>query len=309
MSRCEIRKALVQHSLSPYSLSIVIPVYNEIQSIHNVFQEVLSIAEQRGWQVIAVNDGSVDGSGEALNELAGQHSGVMRVIHHTSNRGYGAALKSGIRSINTDLVATMDSDGQHTIAMLDALLKSAQISEMVVGQRREILHSSLWRMPGKWFLVLLASYLSQQSIPDLNSGLRIFHIAVIRRYLHLFPNGFSFSTTSTLILINRGYNVRYIPIDIRARTGKSTVTLRTGFDTLVLILRLIMLLAPLRIFLPISIVSVIIGITWAIPYLLDRRGLTVVSLLLILNGVVIFLVGLLADQVAELRKERFEEIP
>lgn len=299
----------LQHTPSPRSLSIVIPVYNEIQSIHTFLPDVLSTAAQRDWQVIAVNDGSVDGSGGVLDELAVKNSTVLHVIHHTSNRGYGAALKSGIRSVNTELVATMDSDGQHNIAMLSALLEQAQTSEMVVGRRREIIHSSPWRMPGKWFLNVLASYLSQQSIPDLNSGLRVFHVPVIRRYLHLFPNGFSFSTTSTLILINRGYNVSYVPIDVQVRTGKSTVSVRTGFDTIVLILRLIMLLAPLRIFLSVSSLSVMAGVTWAIPYLLDRRGLTVVSLLLILNGIVIFLVGLLADQVAELRKERFEDMP
>ena len=290
-------------------LTVVLPVYDEAPSVERVVATLLVAARQRGWQVIAVDDGSTDGSGAALDRLAAEHDGTLHVVHHVHNRGYGAALKSGIRRATTPLIATMDSDGQHSAAMLGSLLERADRCEMVVGQRQGIVHSNVWRMPGKWLLGVLASYLSRQPIADLNSGLRVFHTPVIQRYLHLFPDGFSFSTTSTLILINRGYNVSYVPIAVQARQGKSTVSLGTGFDAILLILRLIMLLAPLRIFLPLSALSVLAGTAWAIPYLLDRRGLTVVSLLLIINGVLIFLVGLLADQIAELRKERFENLP
>jgi hypothetical protein len=163
-------------------------------------------------------------------------------------------------------------------------------------------------MPGKWMLSWMASRFTGTRIPDLNSGLRVFRTDDVRRYLHLCPDGFSFSTTSTMVMLHRGYAVAFEPIEIRAREGSaSTVTVRTGFETLMLILRLIMLLSPLRLFLPIGAVSMFLGVAWAVPYLVARRGLTVTALLLLVNGLLTVLFGLLADQIAELRKERFEE--
>lgn len=290
------------------TVSIIIPAFNEITVIRPVVESLLPTAQFERWEIVVIDDGSTDGTGELLDQIAGQDPAVFRVIHHRRNRGYGAALKSGIRQARAPLVATMDADGQHTLDHLLHLLPYTDTYEMVVGCRSGLIHSKLWRMPGKWALGVLANHLAQENIPDLNSGLRFFHTAVIRRYLHLCPNGFSFSTTSTLIMFNRGYTVGYVPITVRQRKGKSTVSTRTGFETVMLILRLSMLLAPLRIFLPLSATSFVFGLAWAIPYLLDRRGLTVTALLFLINAVIIFLVGLLADQVAELRKEQFEEM-
>lgn len=287
-------------------LSIVLPAYNEQQNIAGVLLPLLTIVESRNWELLVINDGSTDCTREILMEFEAQHTS-LRVISHPTNRGYGAALKTGIRYCRAPLVATMDSDGQHGVEELLSLLTDAEQYQMVVGARTGLFHSPVWRMPGKWFLGRMANYLAHQHIPDLNSGLRIFHTAVIRQYLHLCPNGFSFSTTSTLILLDRNYIVKYVPITVRARLGKSSVSIGTGLNTIMLILRLVMLLNPLRIFLPLSFGSIIFGIVWAIPYLLDRQGLTVTSLLFIMNGIIVFLVGLLADQVAELRKTQFEE--
>jgi len=288
-------------------ISVVIPAYNEAPVIRNVLESLLPLQQAMACEILVIDDGSSDGTADILAELTRAHPHILRVFTHRANRGYGAALKTGIRQAQMPLIATLDADGQHTLDQLMKLVPSASQHEMVIGQRTGLVHSPMWRMPGKWLLGRMADFFARQHIPDLNSGLRIFQAQVIRQYLHLFPNGFSFSTTSTLVLLNRGYSVDFVPITVQHRQGHSTVTARTGFDTILLILRLIMLLTPLRIFLPLSMLSVFLGVAWAIPYLIDRRGLTVTALLFLINGILIFLVGLLADQVAEMRKERFED--
>ncbi|MBN1203177.1 MAG: glycosyltransferase family 2 protein [Anaerolineae bacterium] len=295
------------HDTTSPALSVVLPAYNEVDGLRPVLESLLPEAAARNWEVLVIDDGSTDGTGDLVDAIASEHPATLRPIHHRRNRGYGAALKTGFRHARAPLVASMDSDGQHTVDQLLTLLPQAGSHDMIIGQRMGLVHSPLWRMPGKWLLGIMANFLAQEHIPDLNSGLRVFHSDVIRRYLHLCPDGFSFSTTSTLVLLNRGYAVGYTPIRVQPRQGKSTVSLRTGFDTILLILRLSMLLAPLRIFLPISAILFTAGTVWAIPYLIARQGLTVAALLLLITGLLIFLVGLLADQVAALRKEQFED--
>ena len=291
-------------------LTVVVPVYNEAATIEKVIEDLLSAAVQFHWEVIIVDDGSTDETSKILATLASRQTKVpsrLHVIHHSRNRGYGAALKSGIRLAKAARVASMDADGQHQALQLVDLSDRFGENDMVVGQRMKILHSPLWRIPGKIVLGAMATLLLRRRIPDLNSGLRIFRTDLIRRYLHLCPDGFSFSTTSTLVLLDRGYDVHFVPIEIKSRIGKSAVSLTTGFGAALLIIRLAMLLAPLRLFLPVGIVSSVLGMFWAIPYLIAGRGLTTAALLLIVNGLLIVLFGLLADQIAQMRKERLEE--
>ncbi len=285
-------------------LSVVVPAYNEQENIVpflNGLKAHLARIEP-DHEIIIVNDGSSDRTGTLMETISG-----IRGIHHTKNRGYGAALKTGIKNALGRLVLTIDSDGQHHPQEVGRLLAEADRYDMVVGERTQLLHSSLWRMPGKWFLGWLANYLSRQKIPDLNSGLRIFKRELILKYLHLCPDGFSISTTSTLVFFNRGYSVKYVPITVNKRLdGKSTVSVKTGLETILLILRIIMLFEPLRLFLPLSIICAMLGVSWGIRYLLIGQGLSIGALLLILTGIVLFFFGLLADQIAALRKERYE---
>lgn len=281
-------------------LTIVIPAYNEAQSIDAVLRSLQETCSHILEEIIVVDDGSEDNTAEIADECG------VTVIKHSINRGYGAALKTGIQSARTDYILTMDSDGQHCAKDVIRLWESAQGYDMVVGQRTHLLHSPLWRMPGKWLLGWMANYLTQHKIPDLNSGLRLMRRHIVRKYLHLCPSGFSFSTTITLTLLNRGYNVVYVPIQVQKRAGKSTVSISTGLDTIILILRIATLFNPLRIFLPISFLIGGLGLLWGIPYTLLARGVSVGSMLAVVTAIILFALGLISDQISQLRLERFE---
>jgi hypothetical protein len=161
-------------------------------------------------------------------------------------------------------------------------------------------------MPGKWCLGIMARYLSRQSIPDLNSGLRVYRRDVLTRYLHVCPSGFSLTTTMTLAFLSRGWRVVYAPISVAPRTGRSTVTVVTGLETIILMLRVVSLFNPLRIFVPMAATIAVAGVAWGVPIALAGRGVSVGSMLAIVTAVILFALGLLCDQISQLRLERFE---
>ena len=217
------------------------------------------------FEIITIDDCSTDDTLNKLQSLSG-----IRVIHHPINRGYGASIKSGIKQAKGEFVATFDGDGQHYPADLVALCRSVEQEEwdMVVGARSRIFHSKLWRLPGKWFLGWLANYLSKRRIPDLNSAYASFAgkssgaICTYARIDSLFPPPVRLSS---LIAV---YNIAFRPIEVRSRQGKSTVSLMTGYETILLILRVICLFEPLRIFIPASIILTLAGLIHAIyPFL------------------------------------------
>jgi glycosyltransferase involved in cell wall biosynthesis len=285
------------------SIAIVIPAHNEAGAIAGVVAELLAHKPAGVTEVIVVDDGSTDGTGDLAREAG------AKVVRHATNRGYGAGLKTGIRAATARFVLTMDADGQHRledVAKLCALVASGEVSECVIGHRTALLHSRLWRMPGKWFLRRLAQFLVARKIPDLNSGLRLVRRDIALRYISLCPQGFSFSTTITMALLARGYAVEFVPIEVKPRIGKSTVSVSTGFQTILLVLRLASLFNPLRVFIPISMLCFLAGIGWGIPYAIDGQGVTVASMLAILTGVLMFALGLICDQVAQLRLARYE---
>lgn len=284
-------------------MTIVIPAHNEEGAIGNVLSALFGALPAAVAEVIVIDDGSTDRTAE-IAEAAG-----ARVIRQPRNRGYGASLKAGIKASRTEYVLTMDADGQHRlddVAKLCGVVTREHPPDCVIGHRTRLVHSPLWRMPGKWFLTRLARILTQREIRDLNCGLRVMRRDVILRYMHLCPSGFSFSTTSTIALASRGYHVEFVPIVVEPRVGKSTVSVATGFQTILLVLRLATLFNPLRVFLPLSLFFILAGIIWAIPYLLDGQGVTVAAMLAVLTGVTLFGLGLICDQVAQLRLERLE---
>ncbi len=283
-------------------VTILIPAFNEAQAIGAVLDRLQANCSNFAQEIIVIDDGSSDETARLAQK------GGACVIRHKHNLGYGASLKTGIRSAKTEFVLTMDADGQHRVEDVLRLweLADAYDHDMIVGQRTSLIHSPFWRMPGKWLLGIMANYLTQRTIPDLNSGLRLIRRDVVLRYLHLCPSGFSFSTTITMALLSRGYSVAYVPIQVEKRVGKSTVSLSTGLDTIILILRIAALFNPLRLFLPASLLIGVIGLVWAIPYALAGRGISVGSMLAIVTAILLFALGLLCDQISQLRLERFE---
>lgn len=281
-------------------VSVVVPAYNEAESVGRVVRGL----KAPGWpwlkEVLVVSDGSSDDTAKVAAEAGAE------VVEHSENLGYGAALKTGIRAASGDAVATIDADGQHEPADLATLVQLSGEADLVIGERQPRIHSPLWRMPGKWLISAVARYVVRRKIPDLNCGYRIFDRQVMLKYLHICPDGFSFSTTSTVVFLNRKLRVAWTPIAVKPRTGKSTVSAGTGFEALLLLLRLASLFEPLRVFLPFSASLGLIGLGWAIPHALAGRGLSVGALLLITSGVILFSMGMLLDQISASRKERFE---
>jgi len=283
------------------TLTIIIPAYNEAQAITPVLEELKQTFAGIAHEIVVIDDASEDETAQAA-----QAAGV-RVLRHAHNRGYGAALKTGIRHAETDFVLIMDADGQHRPQDAMTLWQQRDIHEMVVGQRTTLLHSPLWRMPGKWVLGRLANYIVERPIPDLNSGMRVMNRQIALKYMHLCPNGFSFTTTITIALLVQGYPVKYVPIQVQPRRGSpSTVSLSTGFRTIMLIIRLAALFAPLRVFLPLSFISAVVGIGWGIPFALAGNGVSVGSMLAIVTAVLLFALGVICDQISQLRLERYE---
>ena len=280
-------------------LTIVIPAFNEEQHLGRALAEVFEQCADFVAEVIVVDDCSEDATAEVASRAG------ARVLRHRDNRGYGAALKTGILASRTEYVLTMDGDGQHRGEDVRRLWEHTRDHDMVVGQRPEVLHTRLWRLPGKWVLWTIANYLVKRRIPDLNSGLRLMRRDQVVKYLHICPSGFSFSTTITMAFLSRGQHVEYVPIKVRAG-GKSTVRIKTGLDTFILILRTITLFNPLRLFIPLSLISVALGLAWGLPMVLAREGLSVGAMQAITTGMLLFFMGLLSDQVSQLRLERFE---
>ncbi len=288
-------------------LSIIIPVYNEENAIGATLDDLLVYikSHQLPWKVIVVNDGSMDTSPEILKQTDG-----IRLIHHPYNKGYGAALKTGINNAETEIIAFFDADGQHRPEDLEKMYENFIDYEMLIGQRGKDSHRGWMRRPGKWILGKTANFLTSRKIPDLNSGLRIIKKATIIKLLHLFPNGFSFSTTSTVAFLNMGFNVGYHPIRVLKRTGKSNVKqLKHGSQTMLLILRLIILFNPLKVFIPFSILLFILGLVYEILFgiIFFPSGFRLIpaAFFLLLTSVLIFFFGLVVDQVSEMRKYLF----
>jgi glycosyltransferase involved in cell wall biosynthesis len=234
-----------------FDVSIVIPAYNEEKAIATTLDAVKNAVSSstRRYQVIVVNDGSKDRTAE---EAA---SRGVTVLNHRRNRGYGASLKSGTLAARGDVVLFYDADNQFEPADIDRMVTELADLDAVLGARTQGSHAPFSRRGGKKVLGWLANYLARTRIPDLNCGLRAIRREVLLDYLHLLPNGFSASTTTTLVLLKEGHDVKFVPVTVKRRIGTSTVKpIKDGIDTALLIVRLTTLLDPFRVFGPVSIV-------------------------------------------------------
>jgi glycosyltransferase involved in cell wall biosynthesis len=277
-------------------VSVVVPAYNEEGAIGAQIEQLRAVMNASGhpWELIVVDDGSTDGTAAQ----AEQHG--VRLIRQGRNRGYGAALKAGIHAAQHELIVITDADGTYPSDAIPAMLARADEFDMVVGARIGAkVAIPLIRRPAKWVLGRLASYLAEQEIPDLNSGLRVMKKSLVQKYEHLLPSGFSFTTTITLALLCSDYAVHYHPIEYLKRVGSSKIRPRHAYQFLLLILRTIVYFNPLRVFLPLGAVFFVAGMA-KFAYDIPLRNLSESAVMGVLTGVIIWCVGLLADQISRM---------
>jgi glycosyltransferase involved in cell wall biosynthesis len=278
------------------STSGVIPALNEAASIAAVVAGLRGAATWR--EILVVDDGSSDDTASRATAAG------ARVIRHPYNKGNGASVKTGIRAAVGDYVLLLDADGQHQSADAPRLVARLDPYDLVVGARRGHTQASLARRIGNQALNALASFLTERPITDLTSGFRAARRDCLVEFLHLLPNGFSTPTTTTLAFIKAGYNVTFEPIDAAPREGTSKIRLGSdGLRFLLIVLKVITIFSPLRIFVPISAASFLLGAAYAVWTIATQSHVTNSSVLLILMSVVIFLVGLISEQISTLRFE------
>jgi glycosyltransferase involved in cell wall biosynthesis len=278
-------------------LSLVIPVYNERESIERTLREIQERLEEASdairHELIVVDDGSNDGTEEVLKDWPG-----IRLVTNEFNRGYGAALKAGIRRAKGEIIGITDADGTYPNRMIPDLYEKmkADGADMIVAARtRGKVKIPLVRRPAKMVLNLLANYLTGRRIPDLNSGLRLFRREHALRYFKIISDGFSFTTTLTLAMLVNDYSVIFEPIEYAARAGRSKIRpLRDTFNFLILILRTIAFFNPLKIFIPLSLLVFLMA-AGCLAYQLATGNVGDLSVILLLSSLQIFLIGIIAD--------------
>lgn len=280
-------------------ISIIIPAYNEDVGIEKVLDQLVALKFHEEHEVIVVDDGSTDETAAIVSRYP------VRLLRHEINKGYGAALKTGIRKSTCDKVMIMDSDGQHDPKFVPQIVEMLNEFDMVIGTRTADSFQVKNRKAGKKVIRIVGEYLVEQKLPDYNSGFRGFNKELILRMLHIMPNGFSFSTTSTLAFLKEGYTIGTFPIVVEERVGrKSNVKfIKDGTKTIMLLLRIIMLFNPLKIFLPASLIITTVGVAFGIyGYIIASRfsnSATIITML----GLMIFFIGLIADQVSLLNRK------
>ncbi|MGH7874945.1 MAG: glycosyltransferase family 2 protein [Candidatus Binatia bacterium] len=279
-------------------ISIVIPVLNEAENLAGLLAKVRAL-ELAQAEIIVVDDGSSDRSADvALN--AGAH-----VVRHPYNIGNGAAIKSGIRAANGRLILLMDGDGQHKAADILKLMAESANYHMVVGARSKGSKLRLHRNAANTIYNLLASYVTQFKVHDLTSGFRVLSRRDALRFIDLLPNTFSYPTTLTLAFLRSGLTVKYVPIQTLYRSGQSKISLVTdGVRFFLIIAKIATLFSPFRVFLPVSILFFLAGISnYAYTYFTEHR-FTNMSALMFTAAVIVFMLGLISEQIALLRMER-----
>jgi len=275
-------------------LSIVLPAKNESGAIADTIQDIakLTIAHE----IIVVNDGSTDNTAAIAT-----HAGA-KVVTHPYSKGNGAAIKTGARTATGDIIIFMDADGQHDPQDIPRLLeKIEQGYDLVVGARQKGSQASLGRGVANMLYNNLATYMTEHRVEDLTSGFRAVRADKFHEFLYLLPNGFSYPTTSTMAFFRAGYSVTYVPIHAAKRIGKSHIhPLKDGVRFFLIIFKIATLFSPLKMFLPIAVVLFLMATGWYGYTLWDAGRFTNMSALLYTGSVMVFLMGLISEQVTAL---------
>ncbi len=279
-------------------VTVIVPCYNEQDSIAATVRRLTDTMLQtnRPYELIIVDDGSDDATHYELSACAFEPA--LRVLRNDRNQGYGFSLKRAVAEAQYETVVILDADGTYPVERIDDLLGAMDGADMVVASRTgQSVHVPLSRRPAKWVLRKLAAYLTETEIPDLNSGMRVMKRSLVRKFLPLLPDGFSFTTTITLALLTHGYRVRYEPIDYARRVGCSSIRpVRDTLNFLSLIVRTVLYFKPLKVFAPVSAVIFALAVAVALVTKLAFGQLAdVMSVTLVIAAVQLLAIGLLAD--------------
>ncbi len=287
-----------------HGLTIIIPAYNEAGSVGHAVEALRQFKPAA--ELLVVDDGSTDTTAEEARGAG------ARVLRHPYNKGNGAAVKTGIRAATGAVVLMMDADGQHRPEDAEKLLALIGDYDLVVGARTLGTNRGVVRDLGNAFFNRLASYLSGRPIPDLTSGFRAFKRDHLLEFIHLLPNGYSYPTTSTLSFIKAGYNVGFVPIAARKAAGKSQIKIvRDGVKFVTIMLRIITLFSPMKVFLPIGALFLLLGLIYGVGnFALDpTHRIPNGALFLLMTGVFTFLFALISEQIAAMRFENTQRWP
>ena len=275
-------------------ISIVLPAKNESAAIGQTLAQIQQL--QLAHEIIVVNDGSTDQT-KQVAESAG-----AKVVTHPYSKGNGAAIKTGARTATGDIIVFMDADGQHDPQDIPRLIeKIEQGYDLVVGARQKGSQASIGRGIANALYNNLATYMTEQKVEDLTSGFRAVRAEKFREFIYLLPNGFSYPTTSTMAFFRAGYSVTYVPIHAAKRIGKSHIRpLKDGVRFFLIIFKIATLFSPLKMFLPIAVVLFLMGTGWYGYTLWDAGRFTNMSALLYTGSIMIFLMGLISEQITAL---------
>jgi glycosyltransferase involved in cell wall biosynthesis len=286
--------------IRPYAVSIIIPVFNEAEYLANLLGKIESV-KLANTEIVVIDDGSTDNSaGVAIKAGAS-------VIRHPYNIGNGAAIKSGIRAARGKLLVLMDGDGQHRPEDIPRLLAEAESYHMVVGARAKGSKLRFHRYAANMVYNFLASYVTKFNVKDLTSGFRVLWRRDALRFIDLLPNTFSYPTTLTMAFLRSGLTVKYVPVQSLYRAGKSKISLVTdGIRFLLIIAKIATLFSPFRVFLPVSVFFFLAGLANYFYTYVTQYRFTNMSVFLLTTSVIVFMLGLISEQIALLRMERHQ---
>lgn len=282
-----------------YELTVLLPAYNEEKVIGTTIRRIRELHPE--CEILVIDDGSTDSTvREAMDAGA-------NVWPHPYNMGNGAAIKSGLRCAQGEWVLMMDADGQHQPEDIARFLEYKDRFDMVVGARSKNSETSMHRDIANWIYNKFASYVAKFKVEDLTSGFRLVRLSVAKQFIYLLPNTFSYPSTLTLGYLRSGRTVKYIPITAKARTGKSKIKLlQDGARFFLIITKIATLFSPLRVFLPISAAFFLTGVCYYVFTYVNYGRFTNMSALLFNTSIIVFMIGLVAEQINQMRYDRVE---